>query len=389
MNQTIQNSLQDLTFKSILDALPCYLMIQDRQFNILFANHSFLKDFGAQVSGKTCYAVLKGVQHQCQECPVKETFKDKGLHVSEETIYLADGGIVEMLAFSAPLFDVVGNVIASIKLLANVGSIKRIHRELVTLGQSIAFLSHDIKNILENLQGGVYVVDEAISEQDHNLTLKGWDVVKRNITEITRITQNILYSAKDRKPALQDVSPEDLARQAGQLFFDKAQNLGVQLLLQLNPEVPNVKMDPAGISRMLGNLIWNALQACQKDTQKKIHQVFVRLDYYDSHHFMYEIEDNANGMDKETYENIFKGFFSTKGHAGTGLGLMLVKRIVTNHNGKVEVLTKPGRGTLYRIIFRLGYVAEDALMSSPALADGRMDDPCYANHYLREAQDGG
>jgi len=353
MDLTQRDSLQDLTFKSILDALPCYLMIQDRHFDILFANHSFLKDFGPDVRGKACYTVLKGVHHECPECPVRETFSDKGFHVSEEIIYLSDGAIIEMLAYSAPLFDVVGNVIASIKLLANVGTIKNIHRELVALGQSIAFLSHDIKNILENLHGGVYVVDEAIHDNDHELSLQGWDIVKRNITEITRITQNILFSAKDRQPKLQDVSPEDLARQTGQLFSDKSQSLGVQLLLQLNPDVPNIKMDPAGISRMLSNLIWNALQACQKDTQKKIHQVFLRLDFYDNDHFMYEIEDNANGMDKKTYDNIFQEFFSTKGHTGTGLGLMLVKRIVKNHKGKIEVLTKPDRGSLFRVIFRL------------------------------------
>jgi signal transduction histidine kinase len=353
MDLSQENSLQDLTFKSIIDALPCYLMIQNSAFHILFANHSFLKDFGPDVRGKTCYAVLKGVQHECRECPVKETFNDKGFHVSEETIYLHDGRIMEMLAFSAPLFDVVGNVMASIKLLANVGSIKSMHRELVALGQSIAFLSHDIKNILENLHGGVYVVDEAIQDKNWSLSLQGWDVVKRNITEITRISQNILFSAKDRQPVLQDVSPEELARQAGQLFADKAQSHGIQLLLQLNPDIPNQRMDPAGISRMLSNLIWNALQACQKDKQKKLHQVFVRLDFYDNYHFMFEIEDNADGMNKNTCENLFKEFFSTKGHTGTGLGLMLVKRIVKNHHGKIEVLTKPGRGSLFRIIFRL------------------------------------
>ena len=353
MDLSRKDNLHDLTFKSIIDGLPCYLMIQNTDFHILFANHRFLKDFGPNVRGQTCYSVLKGVQHECPECPVRETFEDKGFHVSEEIIYLSDGSVEEMLAYSAPLFDVVGNVVASIKLLANVGSIKNIHRELVALGQSIAFLSHDIKNILENLHGGVYVVDEAIQDNDQQLSIQGWEIVKRNITEITRITQNILFSAKDRKPTLQDVSPEDIARQTGQLFTDKAQSLGVQLFLQLNPDIPNLKMDPAGISRMLSNLIWNALQACQKDTLKGKHHVFLRVDYYDNDHFMYEIEDNGSGMDKKTYENIFKEFYSTKGHSGTGLGLMVVKRIVNNHQGKIEVLTKQGRGSLFRIIFRL------------------------------------
>ena len=351
MDMSERKALHDLTFKSIIDALPCYLMIQDKNFNILFANNSFQKDFGSHILGKHCYTVLKGVHHQCPECPVRDTFSDKGFHVSEEIIYLLDGTVVEMLAFSAPLFDVVGDVVASIKLLANVGTIKNMHRELVTLGQSIAFLSHDIKNILEGLHGGMYVLEEGFHDQDRELSNRGLEIVKRNVTEITRITQNILYSAKDREPAFQNILPADLARQAGQLYADKANSIGVQLLSQINPDIPSLEMDPSGISRVLSNLVWNGLQACQKDTYKRKHHVYLRLDFYDDNHFMFEIEDDGNGMDPRTRENIFTEFYSTKGHTGTGLGLMVVERIVKNHNGKIEVLSKPGRGSLFRLIF--------------------------------------
>ncbi|WP_027370404.1 sensor histidine kinase [Desulfovermiculus halophilus] len=351
MDISQRSGLHDLTFKSIIDALPCYLMIQDKNFNILFANHSFQSDFGANALGKQCYAVLKGVHHQCPDCPVRDTFRDKGFHVSEEMIYLQDGTVFEMLAFSAPLFDVVGDVAASIKLLANVGTIKNMHRELVTLGQSIALLSHDIKNILEGLHGGMYLMEEGIHDLDQELSRNGLDMVKRNVTEITRITQNILYSAKDRQPAFQEILPADLARQAGQLYADKAQSIGVQLQLQVNPDVPAQEMDPAGISRTLSNLVWNALQACQQDMEKSKHSVYLRLDFYDDFHFMFEVEDNARGMDSTTKENIFAEFYSTKGHTGTGLGLMVVERIVKNHHGKIEVLAKPEKGSLFRIIF--------------------------------------
>jgi signal transduction histidine kinase len=65
------------------------------------------------------------------------------------------------------------------------------------------------------------------------------------------------------------------------------------------------------------------------------------------------VEDNAQGMNKETQDNLFKEFFSSKGDSGTGLGLMVVDRIVNNHKGKIEVLSKKGKGSLFRIIFRL------------------------------------
>lgn len=353
MEKGSNSEIIDLTFKSIIDALPCYIMIQDKNFKILFTNQTFRSDFGKDVNNRHCYTVLKGSHHQCNVCPVAETFQDKKVHITEETIHLADSSVIEMIAFSAPLFDAVGNVKACIKLLVNVGTIKDSHRELVTLGQSIALLSHDIKNILEGLQGGAYVVEEGMKDKDIQLTLQGWDIVKRNITEITGITQNILYSAKERKPVFKTVNPCDVARRTGQLFSEKASAMGVQLLMELNPEVPAVKMDPTGISRMLGNLIWNALQACQKDEHKRKHMVFVRVDYYDNYHFLFEVEDNAHGMDKEIQDNLFVEFFSSKGDSGTGLGLMVVDRIVENHNGKIEVLTKKRKGSLFRVIFRL------------------------------------
>jgi signal transduction histidine kinase len=353
VNLATNNNLLDLTFKSVIDALPCYLMIQDTDFHILFANQTFQNDFGNDVAGKSCHAVLKGTQHRCSICPVRDTFNDKGAHVTEETIHLSDGSKIEMIAYSAPLFDVKGDVMASIKLLADVKKVKNIHKELVTLGQSIALLSHDIKNILEGLQGGMYVVDEGLKDKDTKLSIQGWDIVKRNITEITRVTQNILYSAKERKPKLQKISPIEIAQQTGQLFTEKAKSSGIQLLLQLNPDIPSIKMDVSGISRMLTNLIWNALQACQKNSEKSKHMVFVRVDYYDNYHFMFEVEDNASGMDNNTRRNLFKEFFSSKGDSGTGLGLMVVERIVRNHKGKIEILTKPDQGSLFRIIFRL------------------------------------
>ncbi|MCP3876438.1 MAG: PAS domain-containing protein [Desulfobacteraceae bacterium] len=353
MNDSNNSEIIDLTFKSIIDALPCYIMIQDQEFNILFANQTFKNDFGDDVINKHCHSVLKGSNHQCSICPVRNTFKDKKVHIVEESIHLSDGSDIEMIAFSAPLFDAVGNVKACIKLLVNVGRIKDSHRELVTLGQSIALLSHDIKNILEGLQGGAYVVEEGIKDKDAKLSLQGWEIVKKNITEITRITQNILYSAKERKPSLQLVKPAVVARQAGQLFTEKASSMGIQLLLELNPKVPSLKIDPTGISRMLGNLIWNSLQACEKDAKKRKFSVFVRVDFYDNYHYLFEVEDNAQGMDKDTQGNLFKEFFSSKGDSGTGLGLMVVDRIVKNHNGKIEVLSKKGQGSLFRVIFRL------------------------------------
>ncbi len=352
MKQPDTSQFHDLTFKSVLDALPCYLTIQDADMNILFANQTFSDDFGNGI-GKQCYKVFQGTEHKCRECPVQQTFRDKKIHIAEETIRLQDGTANQMIVYSAPLFNILGNVSAVIKLLTNVNMIKDVQRELVTIGQSFAVLTHDLKNMLEGLEGGAYVVDEGIKDQDMELTSKGWHIVRKNVSEISRVTQNILYSSKKRSPVLQSVKPHEVARQAIELFHEKAGVLEIQLNSQLNPSLLQTSMDSPSIVRMLSNLIWNALEACEKDDQKASKSVMVRADYYDKNHYMFEIEDNADGMDELTQENLFKEFFSTKGDSGTGLGLLVVDRIVRDHAGKIEILTKPGTGSLFRTIFRI------------------------------------
>ncbi|MCK4988456.1 MAG: PAS domain-containing protein, partial [Desulfobacterales bacterium] len=197
MNQTALSQFHDLTFKSVLDALPCYLTIQDINLNILFVNQTFKNDFGDGV-GQSCYSVFQGTEHKCQKCPVQKTFIDKKVHIAEETILLRDGSVNQMIVYSAPLFDLLGNVSAVIKLLTNVNMIKDVQKELVTLGQSFAVLTHDLKNMLEGLEGGAYVVEEGIKDKDMELASKGWHILRKNITEISRVTQNILYSSKNR-----------------------------------------------------------------------------------------------------------------------------------------------------------------------------------------------
>ena len=350
MNQAAPSQFYDLTFKSVLDALPCYLTIQDANLNILFVNQTFKNDFGDGV-GQHCYQVFQGAEHKCRKCPVQKTFGDKKVHIAEETILLRDGSVNQMIVYSAPLLNLTGNVSAVIKLLTNVNMIKDVHKELVTLGQSFAVLTHDLKNMLEGLEGGAYVVDEGIKDSDWKLAGKGWHIVKKNITEISRVTQNILYSSKKRTPQFHKAKPNEVARRTVELYQEKAAAMAIQLISLLNPTLPQTTMDASSITRMLSNLIWNALEACDKDQRNASNAVFVRADYYDKNHWMFEVEDNADGMDEDTEENLFEEFFSTKGDKGTGLGLMIVDRIVRNHKGKIEILTRPGIGSLFRTIF--------------------------------------
>lgn len=337
-------------YKEIVNLLPIYLTIQDRDLNIIFANQTFYDEFGPRL-GKKCHFVYKGSLNKCRACPVQKTFSDKKVHLSEETIRTHGGKTAQMIVYSAPILDQAGNVVSVMEMATNITRVKVMQKELTELGQSIALMSHGVKNILEGLQGGSYVVDEGLHDGDLTLIQRGWGIVKNNITDISRIVQNILYSSKKRTILLERVAPGDIIKDSINLFRGKARSERIELSCEINPALPEVNMDPFAIRKMMNNLISNAIEACAKDKSKSSHRIVVRADDYNELQFKYEVEDNGIGMDERTRLQIFTEFFSTKGTEGTGLGLAVVDKIVKEHKGKIEVDSTPLIGTLFRILF--------------------------------------
>ncbi len=336
----------------VLDSIPCYISIQDSSLRIIYTNQAFKKDFGEGV-GKLCHNVYKNISFRCEDCPVQKTFEDGQEYYSEETVQLMTGEICQVFVQSSPMKNKNGNIEAVIEILTNITTLKKTQTELSVLGQSIAFLSHAIKNILEGLQGGAYVVDEGIKDNDMELAGKGWNIVKKNIFDITDFAQNILFSSKDRPLNYQHAHPNKLAEDTIRLFKDRALSLDISLVFEPDTSLPLVLVDAASIKRMLNNLIWNAMEACMNDLALKSYSVIVRTGFYDDRHFKFEVEDNGMGMDENTKKNIFEEFFSTKGSKGTGLGLAVVEKIINKHGGRIEIDSSTGQGALFRIILRL------------------------------------
>lgn len=345
-------SLRDLGYRDIIDLLPCYLSIQDRSMKILFANKNVRKDFGEGV-GRACHMVYKGSNEICSTCPVRESFKDSQVHISEENVRLSDGELAQLIVYSVPIPDMWQNVEAVIEMSTNITKVKKLQKELTFLGQSIAVLSHDMKNMLEGLNGGSYVIEEGLKDGDMALVTKGWDIVKRNIGEISNIAQNILYSSKKRDIECHKVFPDEIIRDVVGLFREKAAAMNIRLECLTTPALPPVSLDPACMRRVLSNLIWNGMEACEQDTSKESHSVTVRACVHDRFCFMFEVEDNGIGMDEEKIDKIFEEFYSGKGSDGTGLGLFVADKIVREHGGRIEVLSSPGKGSTFRVILSI------------------------------------
>ena len=222
------------------------------------------------------------------------------------------------------------------------------------VGQTVAGLSHAIKNIAGGLRGGVFVVEKGMELGNDEYLRQGWDMVKTDVARIRTMALDLLNYAKERAPDYQLCDPNGVAREVLDLMGPRAQEFEVALEADLDEKLPKMWFDPEGMHRCLTNLVTNAIDACadvacaERDGRVVLKSFVPGNEQY---HAGYEVEDNGCGITEEMIPKVFQSFFSTKGTKGTGLGLMITKKIVEEHGGDIEVHSDLGKGTRFVIRF--------------------------------------
>jgi len=221
---------------------------------------------------------------------------------------------------------------------------------LAAVGQTVAGLSHAIKNITGGLKGGAFVLEKGIELGDQKYLLQGWEMIKGNVDKITNLSLDLLNYAKATDLNVQATDPNEPAREIIDLMRPRAQELGIDLVSDFAQNLSTCQFDADLICRCLLNLVTNAIDACTHDDsglQDKM--VTMRTKKTRGWGIEYQVFDNGCGMNAEVKRNIFKRFFSTKGSEGTGLGLMITQKIVDEHNGVIEVQSQEGAGSKFFI----------------------------------------
>jgi len=225
---------------------------------------------------------------------------------------------------------------------------------LAAVGQTVANLAHYAKNILFGLKGGVYLVDEALKENDTDSLKDGWDLVESNMGRISGLVLDLLEYSRERKPEYEKCFPNEIADDVCKLTQESAKEYSIEIIKDFDPSMGEAVMDPKGIHRCLLNLVSNAIDACIYDSnEEKKWVVQVRTLLEDDGTVSFEVSDNGCGMDEETKKKLFTSFFTTKEGRGTGLGLLNTQKIVQEHGGTMTVNSQPGEGSTFTI--RLPY----------------------------------
>lgn len=217
---------------------------------------------------------------------------------------------------------------------------------LAAIGQTIAALSHHIKNILQGLRSGSEILKMGLKDKNDNLIQQGWRIAEKNQGKIYDLVMDMLSYSKERVPAVEPTDLNETSRDIFELMEGRAKELGVNMELNLGEGLPLIPVDPEGIHRALLNIVGNALDAVEGRPEPKV-TLGTRLG--DAGWVRIVVVDNGIGIPPEKIQDIFKPFVSTKGAKGTGLGLAVSRKILREHGGDILVQSQVGIGSKFAL----------------------------------------
>jgi len=250
---------------------------------------------------------------------------------------------------------------------------------LAAIGQTIAMLSHHIKNILQGIRGGSYLIEMGLGDHDEDVVRKGWNIVEKNQNKISAMVMDMLSFSKEREPDLAPAQLNEVVAEVIELMQARAAELNVSLNWNPDGAMPLVPLDSDAIHKAVLNVLTNAVDACEERPAGRVDVSTRHL--ADQHLVQVIVEDNGVGISAEQLPKIFQVFVSDKGTRGTGLGLPVSQKIIKEHGGRIAVDSEVGRGSRFVLEFptTVSEVARDSgIAAKETHVGGTVDDVTQA-----------
>jgi len=266
----------------------------------------------------------------------------------------AEGGSARLAFKLAPILDSEGRVAGVIAIGQDRTEVRElegqvIHAErLATLGQLAAGIVHEINNPLTSISVyGEYLLGKLTRSGAESSDLKRIERILRSSDRIMSFTRNLLTYARPSKEEARDVAVNETIDEAVDFCDHLAREANVTIIPDYAEDLPRIRAVPGQLHQVFVNVITNACNAAGKDGGV----VSIRTHRYGNDQIEIVVEDNGIGIPEGDLEKVFEPFFSTRRKGkGTGLGLPIVKNIVEQHQGQIQIDSKSGERTVVSII---------------------------------------
>ncbi|MBE6425797.1 MAG: FHA domain-containing protein [Planctomycetaceae bacterium] len=203
---------------------------------------------------------------------------------------------------------------------------------LAAIGQTVATLSHHIKNILQGIQGGSFLIRNGLEQHQEAFIAKGWKIVERNQNRISALIMDMLTFSKDRKPELVQGNLNQVAGEVVEFMQERAGKANVLLTWDPDENVPDSLFDPEAIYHAVLNLVTNAIDAVvevmlreQEEREKQEMKAWDSMETipYSENEAGTDSENETDGADRTDDETVSlepESVFADGSHIFSGLG---------------------------------------------------------------------
>lgn len=332
-----QNERLRLLNELIMDTTTSGMIISDKDGSILNANKALEQIFnkskpellGKNIRDFPCvgpymdHALKSGVPHLDIEAAFTN---EKG----QQSFYLLD---------ALPIFDDTHTLVGSFAQLRNITTRKQTEQmllnteKLAAVGQMAASAAHEIRNPLTTIRGFIQLLEPSFHQQEH------YDLVLEEIDRINLIISEFLILSKPQATCFEQQNLVQILKDTVALSQPQASMHNVQIHIDFHADPVFIHGDGSQLKQVFINLIKNGMDAIESHGVLSIH-----LKANEQGEAVIKMTDTGIGMTETQIQKLGTPFFTTK-KDGTGLGFMIIKRIVNQHNGKIEVKSKEGEGS--------------------------------------------
>lgn len=339
----------------VVEHAPCWLLVVDRHHQVLLANPAVTALFGSP-ENQRCFHLLKGRDHPCEPCVAARALASQQIRDGDEEGMAPDGCARPYHVRAVPVPGA-GDDGDQVLLLA----VDRLHEaelesqlsqveRLASVGLTTAGLAHTIKNILSGLEGGKYMMTSGLEREDQKRIAGAWEMVEKYVEQVSSLVSNMLRYAKADRPDPEPVDPRSVLDSVLELYESRAEMIGITMAREISSNLEPVTMDATGIHSCLSNFVANAIDACAWDPDSdKDHRIVVSAEPRHDGGVVIAVRDNGKGIAPEDQPKILHTSFTTKGIRGTGLGLLLSKKVVDEHGGRIFFESTAGRGSTFTV----------------------------------------
>ena len=221
---------------------------------------------------------------------------------------------------------------------------------LATMGELAAGVAHEIRNPLAGIAGAIEIISKDFPKNHPDREIL--DDLRQEVRRIEKVLSDLLTYARPKAPQFGMADLRDAVARTLQIARQQIGNKNVEFSIQIPSPLPRFRMDPEQLQQVLLNLVLNGIQALDHDGKITI-QARVQAGSGAPNRPNYleiAVSDTGGGISHEQLERIFRPFYTTK-RGGTGLGLSLCRRIISQHGGTLTAESEVRKGS--RFVIRL------------------------------------